>query len=209
MAIPSDSAQFNSEQSALHFFSELKKALDGVSLSSLLATCDEIFNCWKRGGVVYVMGNGGSGATASHFVCDLSKWTASEGKLRIKAISLNENMPLISAISNDIGFDAVYVEQLKNYDVGKNDILIGFSTLGSSRRDKRTIRSNNLIEALKYAKSKGAKTIGFIGFDGGLMKDFCDISIIVPVNSVIHTESVHVCLCHFIAQNLKQRINSL
>jgi D-sedoheptulose 7-phosphate isomerase len=107
------------------------------------------------------MGNGGSASTASHFACDLGKGTIIEGKPRFRVISLNDNISLITALSNDCGYEEVFREQLMNL-VNTGDIVIGITGSGNSP---------NVLKAMEYARSRGAVTIGFIGFDGGKLRE--------------------------------------
>lgn len=144
---------------------------------------------------VFIVGNGGSVGT--HFSADLFKIAG------IKAISLNENVPLLTALINDDGWNEVYVEQLKRlYNMG--DVLIAISVHGGSGKDKAGKWSQNLNKAIKYVKFSGGYTIGLTGFDGGEMKDICDVCIIVPSDSTPIVESTHGLIHHYIAFALQE-----
>lgn len=143
---------------------------------------------------IYTMGNGGSGSTASHFVSDLIKTAILKSKKRFLAISLVDNVPVILAWSNDVGYDEIFVEQLKNF-VKKGDILVAFSGSGKSK---------NVTKALKFAKKEGAICIGFTGKKGGLFPKICDLCFIVPSNDMLIIESTHLMLCHCIIQSIRQ-----
>jgi len=127
---------------------------------------------------VYIFGNGGSAATASHFASDLSKGAISKGKPRIKAFALTDNVPLLSAWANDTAYENIFAEQLMNFiEVG--DIAIGISGSGNSQ---------NVLNGVRVAKAKGVTSIGFIGFDGGKLKDLVDIAIVVPNHNMENLE---------------------
>jgi D-sedoheptulose 7-phosphate isomerase len=106
---------------------------------------------------VFIMGNGGSAATASHFVCDLAKNTREVGKPHFKVIGLSDNMAILSALANDEGYDNVFVQQLANL-INPGDIVIAISASGNSP---------NVLKAIEYARETGATTIGFTGYEGG------------------------------------------
>ena len=148
---------------------------------------------------IFTMGNGGSGSTASHFVSDLQKTMILKNEKRIKAISLVDNIPVILAWSNDISFESIFEEQLKN-QIEKGDIVIAFSGSG---------KSLNVINALKFAKKKGAKCIGFTGKDGGYFNKICDLIFRVPNNDMLTIESQHVVICHCIASTIRNLGNPM
>jgi D-sedoheptulose 7-phosphate isomerase len=188
-----------------NYLSEMKNVIDGISAEDIDKAAVILFDAWKKDSAVYICGNGGSASTATHFVCDLAKTTIVEGKKRFKAFCLNDNIPLVSALVNDNGFDNIYYEQLRA-DFQKGDVLICISVHGGVGADKAGLWSQNLIKAMKYAKDTGGKTIGMAGFDGGLMKEIADACIVMPVNSTPHVESLHLAIEHLICQCLKQRI---
>jgi D-sedoheptulose 7-phosphate isomerase len=164
-----------------------------------------LFDTWQRGNQVFICGNGGSASTATHFVSDLSKGTIVEDKKRFKSYCLNDNVPLMTALINDEGFDNLFYEQLKNR-FQENDVLICISVHGGAGEDKASLWSQNLLKAMKYAKDLGGRTIGFSGFDGGPMEEMADVCIVVPVESTPHVESFHLALEHLICSCLKERI---
>lgn len=182
----------------INYSAEIIKNLNKEDIDKII---EILFDAWKNGNNIYTMGNGGSASTATHFAADLSKTTITYGKKRFKAFSLTDNIPLVSAWTNDSGFDEIFKGQLEN-SLQKNDVVLGISVHGGSGW------SANLIKAFNYAKSKSAKTIGFSGFDGGLMKKICDVCVNVPVDSTPHVESIHVLLQHLIIFCLKEKINS-
>jgi len=141
-----------------------------------------------KGGRVFIFGNGGSAATASHFAADLAKGAITRGKPRIKAIALTDNIALLSAWANDTTYDNIFAEQLENL-IEHGDVAIGISGSGNS---------TNVLNAVKMARAKGATTVGFTGFDGGMLKDMVDVAIIVPSHNMEQVEDIHLLLGHII-----------
>jgi D-sedoheptulose 7-phosphate isomerase len=141
---------------------------------------------------VFIIGNGGGAASASHMACDLSKGTLArhynKNEKRLKVISLSDNISVITAYANDLSYNEVFVQQLRNL-VNKEDLIIVLSGSGNSR---------NVVKAVRYAKTQGAKTIGLLGFTGGKLAKMVDCAIIVKSNNYGPVEDVHVALHHII-----------
>lgn len=154
--------------------------------NSLENILNSLLNARDNNYRIFVMGNGGSGSTASHFVSDLLKTAILENKNRFSAISLVDNVPVLLAWSNDSSYDDIFAEQLKNY-LSENDILIGFSGSGNSK---------NVLNAFTFGKAKGAFCIGITGMGGGKIKNISDICLVVPSNDMLTIESMHLMICH-------------
>ena len=122
-------------------------------------------------------------------------------------MALNDNVPLVSALTNDNGFENIYTEQLKPW-LETDDVLIALSVHGGKGKDKAGAWSQNLIKAITFAKTRGAKTIGVTGFDGGLMKDLVDVWINTPSNETFEVEPMHVIVHHLLCEMLKKKISS-
>lgn len=152
-----------------------------------------------NGNKVFTMGNGGSASTASHFVSDLLKTAITKNNKRFSAISLVDNMPVMLAWANDISYDDIFVEQLKNF-LSKEDIIIGFSGSGKSK---------NVVKAMDYGKKNGAFCIGITGMSGGDFPKICDLSLIVPSNDMLAIESIHVMLCHCVVSAIRSLGNPM
>lgn len=148
----------------------------------------------NSGNNIFTCGNGGSASTASHFVSDLLKTTITKDEKRFSAISLVDNFAVNSAWANDVVFDDIFVEQLKNF-LSENDIVFVFSGSGNSP---------NVIRALEFAKKKGAITIGFTGMSGGMVSKICDYCYVVPSHDMLTIESFHLMLCHAIIFTLRE-----
>ncbi len=143
---------------------------------------------------VFIMGNGGSASTASHFVCDLAKGTITPQFPRFRVVGLADNIPLMLAWGNDMSYESIFVEQLKGL-LDPHDVVIGISGSGNSQ---------NVINAMKYANEKGAVTIGFTGFDGGKLKEIVQECILVPSRCMQHIEDIHLLLEHLITSMIRK-----
>lgn len=193
------------KESIKKYLSEVVEVARRISAEDIDKVIEILFDAWNHGNRGFTCGNGGSASTATHFACDLLKTTASGDKRGFKAECLNDNIPLMSALINDEGFDNLFIEQLKT-KFQKGDVLICLSVHGGSGKDKAGLWSQNLLKAIKYAKDMGGKTIGLSGFDGGPMKQLADVCIVVPINSTPHVESFHLVLEHLICGCLKEKI---
>jgi len=142
---------------------------------------------------IFIMGNGGSASTASHFVGDLSKGTIVEGQSRFKAISLTDNIPNMLAWANDSSFEDIFVEQLKNL-MKPGDIVVGISGSGNSM---------NVIKAIDYANKNGAITIGLSGYDGGKLIKYAKENIHVPSFYMQRVEDVHIIIEHLLTSLIR------
>jgi D-sedoheptulose 7-phosphate isomerase len=188
------------------YLKDMKEIVDRLDRGKIDRIIELLFSAWKEGKTVFIMGNGGSASTATHLACDLAKCTIVEGKRRFKVICLNDNIPLMSALINDNGFDNLFSEQLKNL-MQKNDYLIGFSVHGGEGKDKAGLWSQNLLKAMHLAKEEYQATlIGFSGFDGGAMKDMADECLVIPFNSTPQVESFHLAVEHLVSNCLKKKI---
>jgi D-sedoheptulose 7-phosphate isomerase len=156
----------------------------------------KIWDCWRRSGTVYIIGNGGSSQTASHFEIDWNKgiFEKSADKFKGKSVSLLSNYGLLTAIGNDIGFDQIFVFQLKKL-LCPNDLLLSISGSGNSK---------NIIEAINFAKIVGAETLSLVGFDGGKVKKISDHSVHVQINDMQIAEDIHSIFGHFLFKSINQ-----
>ena len=142
---------------------------------------------------VFLIGNGGSAATASHFVNDLLKGTAAPGRPRFKAIALTDNTPTMLAYANDMNYECIFAEQLDAL-AEPGDVLVAFSGSG---------RSKNVLNALDKARERELTNVGFTGRDGGEMPSRCDICLIVPAEKMEQIEDAHTVLTHLIYSALR------
>jgi len=175
------------------YFDQLKKTIDNLDLAKIQKITEVIFEAYKNNKQIFILGNGGSASTASHFACDLGKGTLkniyNNKEKRFRVVSLTDNVATMTAFGNDLSFEDVFCQQLNNL-VNKGDIVIGISASGNSA---------NVIKAIQYAKDCGAKTIGFLGFKtGGKLRGLVDYEIIVQDNHYGRIEDIHLILEHLI-----------
>jgi len=187
------------------YLQELESIIKRVSQDDIDRVISLLYEAWREKRQVFLAGNGGSASTATHFACDLAKFTSEKGEKRFRSIALTDNAALVSALTNDLGWENVYVEQLKNW-MREGDILVVISVHGGSGADKAGVWSQNLLKAARYVKDKGGKVIGLAGFDGGVLKDMADACIVVPINSTPQVEGFHVVLTHLICARLRELI---
>jgi len=190
------------------YLEDMKEVVDKLSVDKIDRIIKLLFSAWEEGRTIFVMGNGGSASTATHFACDLSKCTIVDDKKRFKVICLNDNIPLMSALVNDNGFDNLFSEQLKNL-IQKKDFLVTFSVHGGSGKDKAGLWSQNLLKAMLLAKEEYQATlIGFSGFDGGAMSKVADECLVIPAHSTPQVESFHLAMEHLITNCLRKKIEA-
>ncbi|OGM70718.1 hypothetical protein A2897_00065 [Candidatus Woesebacteria bacterium RIFCSPLOWO2_01_FULL_44_24b] len=190
-----------------------KSSLELIKSPLYSKTVDILLDCYKRKGTVFVMGCGGSASTATHFAADLAKTTMVDNKLGFKSMALVDNIPLVSAWTNDKGWGTVFKGQLKAW-LTKDDVLAAFSVHGGSKRgDEAGPWSQNIVSAMKLASARKAKIIGFSGFDGGAIKEMADSCIVIPTQSELYgtalVESMHVVIFHELIFDLKERIKGI
>jgi len=179
-----------------NYIKGLKACLKELSQQKVEEIADIIFDTYKKNKQIFILGNGASASTGSHFVCDLEKGTRVRGKPYLKAISLTDNMALITALANDMNYSLIFVEQLANL-LNKEDVVIGISASGNSL---------NVLKAIEFARSNGAITIGFIGFGGGKLKELVHKCIVLSSKDYGQVEDVHLSLAHIISYLVKERI---
>jgi len=186
------------EDFATDYFDALKADIESISIADVKAIVGAINEAWQNDKQIFVIGNGGSAATASHFVCDLAKGTLGHKgdgkKRRFKAMSLADNLSLTTAWANDTSYDSIFSQHLANF-VNAGDVVIAISASGNSP---------NIIEAVELAKECGAHTIGLCGFTGGRLQEISDQHITVESDSYGRVEDVHLILAHVIANYFQQ-----
>ena len=168
-------------------------ALDVEAINDAMNLIMETYEAQKK---IYIFGNGGSSATASHYQNDFNKGISEYVEKKFNFVCLNDNMATIMAIANDIGFEEVFRFQLKN-KLKEGDIVIAISGSGNSR---------NIINAVEYARSQGNKVIGMTGFDGGKLKQLSDVSMHVNINSMQVTEDIHMVFDHLMMSILYKQL---
>ena len=172
-----------------HYLNDIKKTIETLDVGEIEQVIDVLKDARDRGSKIFIMGNGGSASNASHFVNGLSQGATVSGKPRFKAIALTDNIPNMLAYANDLGYEYIFVEQLKNL-LDPKDVVIGISGSGNSK---------NVLNAIDYANENQAITIGFCGFDGGLLKQKAKYVIHVKSDCMEIVEDVHLSLTHLIS----------
>ncbi len=188
------------------YLKEVSEIATKVDRDAIDKTMEILLEAWRNDAQIFVIGNGGSASTATHFACDLNKWVSDNAEKKFRAFALVDNVPLVSALTNDNGWGDVYSEQLRNF-FRKRDVLVAISVHGGSGSDKAGPWSQNLLKAVKYAKDNGGKVVGLAGFDGGLLRTAADSCIVVPANSTPHVEGMHLVLTHLMCEQLRENIS--
>lgn len=176
------------------YFAEIRETLTSISqtnLQTLLSLLEETYHNGRR---IFIMGNGGSAATASHLALDLAKNTIMPDVPRLKAISLTDHVPLITAWGNDTAYEYIFSEQLASM-IEPGDLVIGISTSGNSP---------NVINALRLAKLSGAYTVGLLGAKGGKIREMVDVYVLAPGQNIEQEEDIHMILAHVITRYMRE-----
>jgi len=183
----------------------LNDELDKTDRAALERWADLIYNAWANDKWVYIFGNGGSGTTASHMAEDLGKGTLpesdlkDESKRRLKVLSLTDNAGWLMAVGNDLAYDQVFVQQLMNYG-RPEDVVIAISGSGNSP---------SVLHAVDWANRHGLKTFGLTGYQGGKLKEIQQDGQHVALDDMGMVESIHLCLHHWVLNDVFARINSV
>ena len=163
-----------------------------INLAEIDKGIELIVNALNKGNQILTMGNGGSATTASHYITDWNKGISYQKKKRLKCICLNDNVPTIMAYSNDVSYEVIFIEQLKNLMM-PGDLVIGISGSGNS---------TNIIKAIEYANENGSITLGICGYDGGKLKKIAQHSVWINVNDMQIVEDLHLAFGHIVMQTL-------
>jgi D-sedoheptulose 7-phosphate isomerase len=194
----------NAIMSYLQDVNDIVSEIDQNEIDKAIEILDEARKNSKN---IFIIGNGGSASTATHLACDLNKYVSVNSEKRFRAFCLNDNIPLMSALVNDEGWDKVYSYQLENF-MNSGDVLIAVSVHGGSGEDKAGIWSQNLLRGVKFVKENNGKVISLVGFDGGELKKISDASILVPKNSTPQVEGFHLIITHMICSILRNRLTN-
>ena len=178
------------------YISSMQTALSEINQTELDQLLQIILKAYENNNTIFIMGNGGSAASASHIAADWGKNTVVADKPRLRVLSLTDNVAVITALGNDLGYDNIFAEQLHNL-VLKDDVVIGISASGNSE---------NVLRAIRLGNQEGAVTVGLCGFDGGQLKDLADFSIHIPNHSYEQVEDIHMMIGHIIITQLKNYI---
>jgi D-sedoheptulose 7-phosphate isomerase len=181
---------------AQQYIDLVKTTLDNLDPNALEALVEAFHKTYEVGGTIYTMGNGGSGASASHAAGDFLKGASYGLDKRFRMICLNDNLPSMMAIANDIGWDDIFVEPLKNF-LKPEDLVIGISGSGNSA---------NVVKALEFANSMGATTVAMSGFKGGKIAELATLNVHAPVMDMEVTEDVHMVIFNIVKKQMMDRL---
>ena len=172
------------------YITRLKDVLDAFDYDTFDRMVAAILDAYARQAQIFVMGNGGSGATASHLACDINKGCCIDLEKKFKMICLNDNIPTMLALANDISYEAVFEEQLKNF-FNPGDLVLGISGSGNSQ---------NVLRAIAHAAAHGGQTMGWSGFGGGRLAGITDLAFVVQSHDMQQVEDVHIVVAHMLMQ---------
>jgi D-sedoheptulose 7-phosphate isomerase len=178
------------------YLGEIEAAVKQIDRAAVRAVVDALFACWARGGTTYLIGNGGSAATASHMMNDLMKCTIVEGRRRFRALALTDNVPVMTAFANDQSYEDIFIEPLRAH-LDARDVVVALSGSGNSP---------NVLRAIAYAKEQGVPTIGLCGDTGGRLAALADLAVLIPAARIGQQEDGHLILNHAISLALQERI---
>jgi D-sedoheptulose 7-phosphate isomerase len=178
------------------YLERLRVAMDGLARERLSELGEILFRAYRNDKQVLVIGNGGSSSTASHMAADLAKNTIGPNMRRFRIMSLNDNAAIVTALANDLGYENVFSEQLTSL-VGAGDVLIAVSASGNSP---------NILNAMRYARSRSAEVVGLLGFDGGQAVALADLAIVVPSDDYGVVEDLHLVINHILVDFFRDQL---
>ncbi len=181
------------------YLESVNNTISQINVDTINSFVEVLMQAYHTEKTIYIFGNGGSSATASHFCGDLVKGVSYGLNKRFKVMCLNDNLPALMAIANDISYDDIFIEQLKNF-LNPEDVVIGISGSGNS---------TNIVKALQYGKEKGAKTVAICGYKGGKIKEIADLSLHAEINDMEVSEDVHhLILAHCVKRIMTNNLNN-
>lgn len=182
---------------AEQYKTSLVQAMDLIDMSKVHEAIEAFGKARSEGKHIFVCGNGGSASSASHFACDMVKGASFNRAERFKIMALTDQLPTITAYANDVSYDSVFVEQLRNF-AQPGDVFMGISGSGNSP---------NVLRAIEYANSIGCKTIALTGRDGGQLAPMANLNIHVGVPHMGRIEDAHMIVCHMICYYFMENKN--
>ena len=174
------------------YLQSVQRVLAELNVGEMETIANVFKKAYDEGRTIFVLGNGGSASTASHLACDLNKGACLHAEKKFRVMALTDSLPTILAIANDLSYDAIFVEQLKNF-ARADDVVVGISGSGNSA---------NILKAIEYARQQGCTTIGVCGYDGGKLKPLVDCCFHVRLPDMQIVEDVHMILTHILMRVL-------
>jgi D-sedoheptulose 7-phosphate isomerase len=178
------------------YLQEVSVCLKRLPFAQIDRVTDVLWNAYQDNRAVYLFGNGGSAALASHCACDLGKGTVVDDRRRFRVLALTDNVPLMTAWANDARYEDIFAEQLRTF-LQADDVVFAISCSGNSL---------NVVNALRVAREIGAFTVGLTGFQGGKMRSLCDLCIVAPSENMQVIEDVHLSVTHSIFTSFRERL---
>lgn len=179
------------------YFGNVVRTIERMPLATIDQIVAVLLKAYESNQKIYLFGNGGSAALASHFACDLGKGAANGSLKRFQVLAFTDNVPLMTAWANDARYEDIFAEQLLNF-VRPSDVVFAISGSG---------KSPNVLKALRVAREAGAYTVGLTGFQGGEMKHLCDLCLIVPSDNMQVIEDLHLSVTHAVFTALRAQIS--
>jgi D-sedoheptulose 7-phosphate isomerase len=178
------------------YFANLSSTVGGLPFHAINEVVESLMCAYETSATIFLFGNGGSAALASHLACDLGKGTVNGSPKRFRALALTDSVPLMTAWANDSKYDNIFAEQLLNF-VRPKDVAFAISASGNSP---------NVLNALEVARKAAAFTVGLTGFDGGQMRQLCDVCVVVPSDNMQIIEDLHLCVAHSLFTVIRQKL---
>lgn len=176
----------------------LADVMQSMPFRMLERAADLLLECYRRQGTVFIVGNGGSAATASHFACDLSKGTRTDGLPPFRVMPLTDNVPLLTAWANDTDYERVFAEQLSAL-IRRGDLVVAISASGNSP---------NVLAVTEVANATDATTLALTGQSGGQLRRLANLTIRVPSDSIEQVEDAHLIIAHSLCVALRERLRA-
>lgn len=179
-----------------HYFERLQNTILNIDIMEVENCAKVLLDAYEKGNQIFICGNGGSASTASHFAVDINKGVSYGLEKRFKIIPLTDNLSTITAYTNDLNYEVVFVEQLKNF-FNNGDVLIGISGSGNSK---------NVLNAIEYVNENEGISIGWTGFSGGKLKEISQFSINAKVDDMQISEDIHMIFTHLMMKTLRKAL---
>lgn len=178
------------------YFDKLIKTIQNIDTDEVQKCAEILLKAYENENNIFICGNGGSASTASHFACDINKGVSYGLEKRFKVIPLTDSLSTITAYTNDVDYNVIFIEQLKNF-FKKGDVLIGISGSGNSR---------NVLNAIEYVNNNGGITIGWTGYNGGKLKEIAQYSVNANIDDMQISEDLHMVFTHLMMKILRKTL---
>jgi len=180
------------------YIADLRDILSHLDHAMIDRIATAIWQGYESGRTLYIFGNGGSAALASHFACDIGKGTMAREKRPLKVVSLTDNVPLMTAWANDSNYEEIFAQQLRGL-AEAGDLALAISGSGNSK---------NVVRGLETAREMRLVPMALTGFGGGKVKDLCELCVIAPAHNMQHVEDCHLCAAHAIFTTVFRRMKN-